>query len=859
MIATVAKKELRGYFNSAVAVIFLAAFLAVTFYTFFEHERFFARGLTDLRPLFEWMPKLLIILVSALAMRLWADERRAGTLELLLTLPVPRWKLVLGKFVAGMALIAVALGLTLGLPITIATMGNLDMGPVVGGYLATLLLAAAYLSIGMCVSAATDNQIVAFVGTALACLVTYAIGLDGASELGRALGTGARFESVARGVLDLRDLAYYAALVAIGVAVNVVLLGRLTWGRGQRARDRRVAALLAVALVVGNAIALNLWLSQVKRARIDLTEGGVYSLSESTERIVGNLDERLLIRGYFSAKTHPKLAPLVPQLRDLLEEYRVAGEGKIRVELVDPTDDDPAKREAKERFNIEPKPLPFETSTEQSVVNAYFAVAIAYGDQTEVLELGDLLQERSRDIGEGSEISLKNPEYQLTKAIKKTVSAFSSIDALFASMPGKVTLTTFVTPKTLPEEWKEGPTKLAGAIAKLAKGAGGKLESKSIEPATEAEMMKLYDQYKLRPYSDLVGLYYLHVLIEVGARKVLIAPQDFTEAALDKSLVDGLKRAAPGFTRVVGIWSPPAPPSSQPPMQGMPPQNMPPPQTFEAIQRSLAGNYDVRAIDLAARVPDDVEVLVLGGPAELDAKAAEQLDQFVMRGGALVALAGRFRLAPARGISVEPVKTGLEELFKAWGVTVSDELVMDPKSDKVPVPRERDVGNGMMVAEMQPLAYPPFIRMNEDQLASGSVITSGLPGTVMHFASSLKVEAKVGDDQRKVENLLRSSAEAWLTASPSVQPDFEAHGDKGFGVPKDLAADKRGTQVLGVAITGGFQSGFAKHRDPKAPAKPASSPAGEARLLGTRHPRPGWSCSARRPLPRMRCSASRSR
>ena len=826
MIVTVAKKELRGYFNSAVAVIFLAAFLAVTFYTFFEREHFFARGLTDLRPLFEWMPKLLIILVSALAMRLWADERRAGTLELLLTLPVPRWKLVLGKFVAGMALIAVALALTFGLPITISTMGNLDMGPVIGGYLATLLLAAAYLSIGMCVSAATDNQIVAFVGTAIACLATYAIGLDGSSDLGRALGTGARFESVARGVLDLRDLAYYAAIVVIGVALNVLLLARLTWGRGLRARDRRVAALLAVGLVAANAVALNLWLSQVHRARIDLTEGGVYSLSGPTERILANLDERLLIRGYFSAKTHPQLAPLVPQLRDLLEEYRVAGDGNVRVELVDPTESDEAKREAKERFNIDVAPLPFKDTSGTSVVNTYFAIAIAYGDQTEVLGLGDLVQERVKDIGEGSEISLKNPEYQLTKAIKKTVSAFSSVDALFASLPGKVKMTTFVTPTKLPEEWKEGPAKLKAAIDKLAKGAGAKLETKLVEPKSDTEAVEVVKQYQVRPYQDLAGYYYLHVLIEVGTRKVLITPQDFGEAALDKSLVDGLKRSAPGFTRVVGVWSPPAAPPMQ--MQGMPPQDMPPPQAFQAIQRSLAGNYEVREVDLVGRVGEDIEVLVLGGPAELDPQAVENLDQFVMRGGSLVVLQGRYRLAPGRGgISIEKVTTGLEELMKKWGITISDELVMDPRGEKVPIPREKDVGDGTMISEMTPLVYPPFIRMTGDQLAS-SIITSGLPGTVMHFASPVKVDAKVGDDVRKVETLLRSSGDSWLAATPSVQPDFATYGDKGFGPPKDIAADKRGSQVLAAAITGGFPSAVVKPKDPKAP-KPTDP--GKSRLL----------------------------
>ncbi|HRD82516.1 MAG TPA: ABC transporter permease, partial [Saprospiraceae bacterium] len=119
-IWTLARKELRGAFGSAVALIFLGSFLAVTLFWFFWVDKFFARGVADLRPMFDRLPVLLILLVSALSMRIWAEERRAGTIEVLLTLPVPRAKLVLGKFVAGLALIGVALALTLGLPLTIS-------------------------------------------------------------------------------------------------------------------------------------------------------------------------------------------------------------------------------------------------------------------------------------------------------------------------------------------------------------------------------------------------------------------------------------------------------------------------------------------------------------------------------------------------------------------------------------------------------------------------------------------------------------------------------------------------------------------------------------------------------------------
>jgi ABC-2 type transport system permease protein len=815
MLATVVKKELRGYFNSAIAVIFLAAFVAVAMYTFFWREKFFARGIADLRPLFEWMPRLLIILVSALAMRLWSDERRAGTLEILLTLPVPRWQLVVGKFLAGLLLVAIALALTLGLPITISHMGHLDIGPVIGGYLGALLLSAAYLAIGMCVSAATDNQIVAFVGTALACGIVYAIG-DLGGSLGRMLGTGARFESVARGVLDLRDLAYYAGIVAIGIAVNVLLLQRLAWSRGPRAHLRHVAAVLGVVLVVANALALDAWLAPVRGARIDLTRDRTYSLSSSTDKMLSQLDEPLLIRGYFSEQTHPKLAPLVPQIRDLLDEYRVAGHGKVRVEMIDPSDSDDAKREAKERFGIDPTPLRFASANEKSVINAYFTIAIEYGDRHVVLGLEDLIAVRVLDIGD-VEITLKNLEYQLTKSIKKAVAEFSSIDTLFASTATPVKITAYITPKTLPDNLKDAPDKLQKQIDALKKQAGGKLEYAVVEPKTDAEMQSLFDKYGLRPYQDLVSgqMFYFQLLLQLGDRIVRITPpQTLGDAELKSALEDGLKRAAPGFTRVIGLWTPPAAPA-MPTMEGMPPQQQQPPQSFQTLEKALGGNYEVRPLTLDSPVPDDIEALVLAGPADLDSKSAHNLDQFVMRGGALVALAGRYRLAPSEGLAVEKVKLGIEDLLAKWGITLGDELVMDTKSDAFPVPENRDIGNGMAVRELHQLPYPYFVKMVGDQLAGDSVITSGLAGSVMHWASPVKAEAKVGDDAHEVTALLRSSSDSWLSSSTNVEPNLALYPDSGFASGKDTPADKRGTQTLAVSVIGGFASGFAK-------TKPAS-------------------------------------
>ena len=180
-------------------------------------DSFFARGAADVRALFEWMPLLMILLVSALTMHQWSREEESGNLQVLLTMPVRLSELVAGKFLCrALTLVALALGLTLFLPLTVQSLGNLDWGPVIGGYLAALLLASSYIAIGLFVSSRTDNQLVALIGTAFICGAFAGGGLASrhrplfgaaAGDLLRQFGTGSRFESIERGVIDLRDLA----------------------------------------------------------------------------------------------------------------------------------------------------------------------------------------------------------------------------------------------------------------------------------------------------------------------------------------------------------------------------------------------------------------------------------------------------------------------------------------------------------------------------------------------------------------------------------------------------------------------------------------------------------------------------
>jgi ABC-2 type transport system permease protein len=236
-IRAIARREFAAYFNSPIAYVFLFAFAGASVFTFFNIHGFFARGQADLRGLFESIPALTLLLVPALTMRLWAEEEKLGTIEMLMTLPARDEELVAAKFLASWALFGLALVLTIPLAFTASTLGDLDWGPVIGGYVGALLLGAAYLSAGQFVSSITENQILAFILALTVCMILYGIGTDPFTALFsdrtaavlRELGTGSRFHSIGRGVIDLRDLVYYLSITTTFLACTVAALRVKRW------------------------------------------------------------------------------------------------------------------------------------------------------------------------------------------------------------------------------------------------------------------------------------------------------------------------------------------------------------------------------------------------------------------------------------------------------------------------------------------------------------------------------------------------------------------------------------------------------------------------------------------------------
>lgn len=220
-IWTITRREFLAYFRSPIAYVYLATFLVLSNWLFFRG--FYLMGEADMRPFFTLMPWIYLFFVPAVAMSKWAEERKLGTLELLLTLPVREIEVVIAKFLAGMGLLAVALVCTLPLPFTVALLGQLDWGPVIGGYIGLLFMGGAYLAVGLLVSSGTENQIIAFILGVVACFLLLILGEPiftttiphALAPALQYLGLGYHFASIGRGVLDSRDIIYYCSVIGL--------------------------------------------------------------------------------------------------------------------------------------------------------------------------------------------------------------------------------------------------------------------------------------------------------------------------------------------------------------------------------------------------------------------------------------------------------------------------------------------------------------------------------------------------------------------------------------------------------------------------------------------------------------------
>jgi len=810
-IFAITRKELEGYFGSLLSTIFLGVFLAVVLFTFFFVEKFFARGIADIRPMFAWMPLLLVFLLAALTMRLWSEEQRSGTLEMLLTLPVKPIQLVLGKFFAVMTMIVVALVLTLPLPIMASMLGNLDWGPVIGGYLAALLMAAAYAAIGLFVSSRTDNQIVALILTVLLGGLFYVIGTPqvtdffgrSVGDLLRAFGTGSRFESIERGVIDLRDLVYYLSITAVFLLLNTVSLDMFRWSNKQVLYRR--AMTITSSLLVINMVLVNVWMYPLHGLRVDLTEQKEFTISQATRDLLGQLQEPLLIRAYISEKTHPLLAPLAPQISDMLREYEIAGNGMVKTEILDPLQDPAIETEANQTYGISSTPFQITGANETSVINSYFSILVRYGSQSVVLNYTDLIA--VKQTSSGVSVSLNNLEYDLTRAAKKVIYGFQSVDSVLAAIKEPVKLQFILTSNTLPQELASLQEVITTASEKIQQDSNGKLIFETIDPTASDSPLtaqQLSDQYGMLPYrSDVLSTdtYFFNLLLINGDKYQQIFPAlDMTDANVRSEIEAAIKRTTPGFLKTVGLWVAPTNPTTD--MFG---QTITPLSSYNLVNQVLAKEYTVETVDLTkGEVPSNIEALVIVAPMNFTDTELYAIDQYLMRGGSVIMTASNYMIISnpyIGGLELSPINGGVKALLASYGVNLSDNVIMDTQNEPFPISVTRDVG-GYQVQDLKTVQYPFSEDITTATMDTQSPILSGLTGVSMYWSSPVELDATLNAG-RKTDVLMSSNPTSWTTTEFNVTPDFKTYPDLGF-----VQGTSPQSYPLAVSIQGVFDSYF---------------------------------------------------
>jgi ABC-2 type transport system permease protein len=235
-VATIFRREFASYFATPLAFVFIVIFLILVGVFAFYIGSFYERGQADLAPFFSYHPWLYLFLIPALSMRLWAEERKAGTIELLMTLPVTLWQAVVGKFLAAWLFAGVALALTFPMWITVNYLGDPDNGTILAAYIGSFLMAGGFLAIGACISATTRNQVIAFIFTVVVCFLFLLAGFGLVLEVFEgwapqpivdaiaSLSFLTHFTSISKGVIDFRDLLYFSTLIVAWLAANAIVL-----------------------------------------------------------------------------------------------------------------------------------------------------------------------------------------------------------------------------------------------------------------------------------------------------------------------------------------------------------------------------------------------------------------------------------------------------------------------------------------------------------------------------------------------------------------------------------------------------------------------------------------------------------
>ncbi|MYB08096.1 MAG: ABC transporter permease subunit [Gemmatimonadetes bacterium] len=418
----VARRELRGFFDQPTAYVLAVAFLGLGLYLAFRS--LYAMSVASLRPFFDLMPWLLVVFVPAVAMKSLAEERRSHTLEWLVAQPLSEIEIVLGKFLGNWLFVMIALAGTLPMAIGVLAVSEADPGIMLGQYFGAALLIAQMVAIGVWASSMTRNQITAFILGAFVCFALVLIGTP-IVQIGLPptiagwagqLSVISHFENVARGVVDLRDLLYFGSTCGLFLLLAVAALSqeRLSHRSDAFRRLRLGTGVIALAVLMLNLLGGNV------RGRLDLTRDDLFTLSDGSREILGELDDVVNLTLFVSDDLPQEIQLILRDVRDLVADLRGASNGMLNTAEVNPDD---GEDEADQASSMGVMPIEFNVlrDDELQVRRGYFGLAVTYADEQEVMPVVD----RADDL----EFRLVSAIANMTMTEKPTLAFMSGFEA----------------------------------------------------------------------------------------------------------------------------------------------------------------------------------------------------------------------------------------------------------------------------------------------------------------------------------------------------------------------------------------------------------------------------------------------
>ena len=771
---TIMKRELCAYFTNPAAYIVSGLFLIFSGILFFS--TFFLNGRAELRNYFSLLPIMLSLFVPALTMRLFSEELRSGSFETLMTLPVTEAQVVIGKFLAAFITSAAMVLPTLFYVVTAFVFGKPDLGPIAGGYIGALFLCASYSAIGIFASGVTKNQIIAFF-TALA--LCFALTLLGTllvflpAPLVRFfawLSATTHFQSISRGIVDSRDILYFAALCAVFLLLTVRRFV-INWTKENSVDMALALVILALANLVGSRAFF----------RADLTSQKVFSLSAASKELVKNLQEPLGVNVFFSADLPAPYNSVEQYLRDLLLEYKNSANKNFDYKFFDMNKEE--GQEAARSYGLNQTQVQKVETTEVSAKAVWMSLASVYGDNVKTFD---------------SLNSSAGLEYTLTTAMSKMI---GTSDALAALKDG-LTLTLYPA-ADLKEFGIAGLDKIEGRAKSACDALNKKFDGKInfvVKNAQGQEALDLAQKYGIQsvnyddPNTNEKKTTALGLVLELdGAfRNIPLKLQNFFGWRLmgAENLQDDISYSIESLlsksVEIAYITG-----HGELSLYGNPYNRNE--MTSETFRSVLSDIYSFKEIDLKKDdIPLNIKCAIVNGPkSEYSDKELRKLDQFIMKGGNVLFCLDS--LVEEGGGSSQPKyskpTTGLDKLLSSYGIVPGADFVMD---EEAYVQRQ---GAGQSVK----MNWAPIVGLK--RLDRKNPITKYIPEMIFLQNGSIDISGAEADPDVKATVLARSSDKSW-TASENIilYP--------GYIFPPD-DKEKIHSNNLAVLVEGKFKSAFA--------------------------------------------------